>query len=127
MTRCTLTPMRLTTPALCLVLPPDVTPAMVLCRWSPLPRAEHGETYVWGNGGNGRLGIGTVDHQVTPRLLTHAVGGRDEPIRFVDAYCGDFHTLAVGGECPLECVFALLSQAHTYRHTHTPTHAHTKD
>ncbi len=57
--------------------------------------ADMGETYAWGNGNNGRLGTGSTEHQLYPKLLVNPV--TEEPYRFSAVSCGDFHTLAITG------------------------------
>jgi alpha-tubulin suppressor-like RCC1 family protein len=75
---------------------------------------EEGETYAWGHGGCGRLGTGSVDHELSPRLLLRpTVSDRgsssssssksfqrneNTPFRFRTVACGDMHSLGVGLE-----------------------------
>lgn len=73
---------------------------------------EEGETYAWGHGGCGRLGTGSVDHELTPRLLLRPSGtdrgylsssksfqrNENTPFRFRTIACGDMHSLGVGLE-----------------------------
>ena len=55
---------------------------------------ESGETFLWGDGRNGRLGMGSVDHELKPRMLKNEAG---DPLLCCDVVCGDFHTLALTG------------------------------
>lgn len=57
---------------------------------------EQGQVYVWGNGGCGRLGTGSAEHVMTPKLLVNAHNS-SRPYSFKQVDCGDLHTLAVTG------------------------------
>lgn len=60
---------------------------------------SHGEVYVWGNGGCGRLGTGGTGHELLPRPLLQPMT-TDKPLVFASVSCGDMHTLAIddGGD-----------------------------
>ena len=57
--------------------------------------ADTGEVYAFGHGGSGRLGTGSVDHELSPRLLVQP-GNARQPWKFRSVACGDQHSLAVG-------------------------------
>jgi len=79
----------------CVLLAAHLTPPLLL----PSPRfslsfADAGEVYVWGNGGNGRLGLGSADTVMVPTLLVNHEA-HSAPLQFQSVHCGSMHTIGV--------------------------------
>ena len=58
---------------------------------------DTGEVYMWGNGANGRLGLGIADTVMVPTLLSDPES-RSDALRFKSVCCGAMHTLGITQE-----------------------------
>ncbi|OQR95198.1 hypothetical protein THRCLA_07992, partial [Thraustotheca clavata] len=58
---------------------------------------QSGEVYSWGNGGNGRLGLGDTSDQIAPSKVKFPdeLDKRNEPFIITTVYCGASHSLAI--------------------------------